>query len=876
MVKIVSILIFLSLAISLSFMLQHDTKNAEVLPYFDVSLALDERVSDLLSRMTLEEKVSQLSETAVEIPRLSVPAYNWWNEALHGVARAGKATVFPQAIGMAAMFDEALMHSIATVISDEGRAKHHYYARHDVRARYTGLTFWSPNINIFRDPRWGRGQETYGEDPYLTGRLAVNFIRGLQGDHPSYLKTAATAKHFAVHSGPEKSRHSDDYQSSVKDLYETYLPAFKAAVVDAEVESVMCAYNRVDGTPACGSDALLGDILRGQYQFKGHVMSDCGALEDFHNEVGHKVAETVEQAAAWALQAGTDLNCGFKSRRVFPHLKHTLEMGLIKESDIDTALTRLFKTRFKLGMFDPIDLVPFAKTPMTVVGSQKHLALSQQAAEQSLVLLKNDGVLPLAQGTKVALIGPNVNNIDVLLGNYHGSPIRPITPLQGVLDVVGQDRVSYSPGSSIVGSIYGHYKAIGKEHFFHVNSEGGLEPGLEASYFAAKSGVDVPALKVIPEFTRIDKNIDFYWQRSPLDDAVHGEFGVEWSGILVPNVTGIYQFQTEAIVSIADEEITETVELIAGQRYQIKVTRSFLTKSWGNQIEPSVILSWVNTSENLTEQALTAAGKADVIIFMGGISPKIEGEEMEVVLEGFDGGDRTHLRLPQAQALLLKALKALNKPIVVVNFSGGAVALNWAHANTNAIIQSFYPGEATGVALAKLIWGGYSPSGRLPITFYQSLEGMPDFNDYSMKNRTYKYFEGEVLYPFGHGLSYTSFLYSELSVAPTLEQGQDLKFSIELNNTGAVDSGQVTQVYASLLDAPVRVPIRELKAFKRSFVKAGAKTTLAFSIKAADLKYVGEDGLTKNYSGRLRLSVGAGQESQQGQAHVLTALLDVL
>lgn len=829
---------------------------AEQPAYLDTNLPLDARVDDLVSRMTISEKISQLYNEAPAIERLGVPEYNWWNEALHGVARAGKATVFPQAIGMAATFDKALMHETATAISDEARAKHHHFTDNDVVFKYTGLTFWSPNINIFRDPRWGRGQETYGEDPYLTGTLAVEFIRGMQGDHEKYLKTAAMAKHYAVHSGPEKSRHSDDYHASPKDLWETYLPAFDMAVNRAGVESIMCAYNRVNGDPACGSEMLLKDILRGKWGFDGHVVSDCGALADFYDPAAHGLVLAPAEAAAWALKAGTDLNCGTDRLSTFANLHFALQRGMVTEDDIDTAVKRLFKTRFKLGMFDPPGQVPYTEIPMSVVGSDKHLELARRMSEQSLVLLKNDGVLPLKKGTRVAVIGPNATNPAVLVGNYNGDPIEPVTPLAGIRAHAGADNVDYAPGSPLIADIYGHYEAVPPARFFHRGENDELKPGLLGAYYDI--GED-GTMKAEPEFVRTDENIDFYWRKSPVNDTVWDEFGIVWTGVLVPEETGTYRFQSRAEIMLDNQKVEEPVLLEEGRQYVFAAKTTFLRDWWGQPLEPAVQVAWVHTSRDLVEEAVAAAGRADVIVFTGGISPELEGEEMDVALEGFDHGDRTHLELPEAQAALLKRLKALGKPVVLVNFSGSAMALNWEDRNVNAIVQAFYPGEAAGTALARLLWGEVSPSGRLPVTFYRGVDDLPGFKDYGMDNRTYKYYEGDPLYPFGHGLSYSDFTYSNLQAPERSSHGADLQLQVTLKNNGPLDAAEVTQVYLSRPEAPVTVPKHELVGYTRTELAKGEEKQLRFTIGYDQLLYIDDEGKRQLYLGPVKISVGGGQ-----------------
>lgn len=838
--------------------------------YLNPDLALPVRVNDLVSRMTRDEKIAQMYNDAPAIERLGVPSYDYWNEALHGVARAGYATVFPQAIGMAAMWDRQLLHNIASAISDEGRAKYNFFQSNDVRYRYTGLTFWSPNINLFRDPRWGRGQETYGEDPYLTGELGVEFIRGLQGDDPTYLKAAATAKHFAVHSGPEISRHSDNYDVSKKDLFETYLPAFKKAVVDANVEAVMCAYNAVDGVPACGSKMLLQDVLRGQFRFNGHVMSDCGAIADFYVPGAHNAAPSPAVAAAWAVRTGTDLNCGTGRFSTFANLNFALQKGLITDAEIDRAVARLFTTRFKLGMFDPKERVPYSTIPMSVVASVEHRLLSEKASEQSLVLLKNDGILPLSKNLRVAVIGPNADNQDVLVGNYNGIPTHPVTPLQGIKDYLGEQQVAYAPGSAIIDDIYGHASVLDESVLFHRTSAGALEKGLVGRYYAITPAPitdytqlhPAPSLAATPSLTRTDKRLDFYFERSPVDNTVLGNFGVVWEGVLKPLSSGQYRFSSDASIYIDGRPTDGLVSLEAGHTYPIKINKLFVDDTLSNTssiMRAPFAVRWLNTSVDLLAQSLAVAKKADVVLVMAGISPRIEGEEMPVKLAGFNYGDRTSLQLPDVQQQLIKALHKLNKPVVLVNFSGSAVALNWEHEHLNAIIQAFYPGEATGTALAKTLWGDVNPSGRLPVTFYHNLDGLGAFDDYNMANRTYRYFDGDVLYPFGYGLSYSDFTYHNLQVPASIKRGEDLNVKVTLTNDSDRDGAEVTQVYVSMPDAPVRVPRVALKGFSRTQLNGGQSTDVAITVPANELIYIDNNGLAQPYTGRLEVSIGAGQ-----------------
>jgi beta-glucosidase len=708
--------IFLSFAIAL-FLLISNTANSQdktLLPYQDTKLSIDERVNDLVSRLTLHEKVSQLFNDAAPVERLGIPAYNWWNECLHGVARAGKATVFPQAIGLSATFDQDLMFRVGSAISDEARAKHNYFMANNVTSIYTGLTFWTPNINIFRDPRWGRGQETYGEDPYLTGTMAVNFIKGLQGNDPKYLKTVATAKHYAVHSGPEFTRHTDNIFVNDRDLYDTYLPAFKAVIRDANVQSVMCAYNRFRDKPCCGNDILLSTILRNKYGFNGYVVSDCGAISDFFTPNAHHVVNTSSQAWGWSLSSGTDINCEVGRTFLVSNLDSAIRVGIINESDINISVKRLFKARFMLGMFDPKDQVAYSKIPFSVVGSEKNLQLSLEAAEKSLVLLKNEGILPLKNVKKIALIGPNANNFAILIGNYNGEPMRPTTPLKALRDKLGTQNVLYTPGCPIVPGVYTDLQIIDASNFFHLEN-GKMAKGLKAEYFANTS------FQGEPKLVRIDPNIDFYWVKSPVSNLIEEQFSVRWTGILVPGKSGTYQFGGKVRLKINNSPVDPAgVALEKGKKYEIIAELRIASSPYTNSIEPKATLTWTETSRDYRKEALDAAAKADVIVFCGGISAELEGEEMPLVIDGFSHGDRTHINLPKIQEDLLKELKKTGKPIVYVNFSGSAIAMNWENENLPAIIQAFYPGEAAGTALTRLLFGEFNPSGRLPVTFYKS------------------------------------------------------------------------------------------------------------------------------------------------------------
>ncbi len=668
--------------------------------WYDSNLGVHERVDALVGPMTLREKIAQMLHDAPPIPRLGVPDYNWWNECLHGVGRAGRATVFPQSIGMAATFNVPLTGKVASAISDEARAKHHQALKQGYRGVYFGLTYWTPNINIFRDPRWGRGQETYGECPFLTARMGVAFVKGLQGNDPKYLKLVATPKHYAVHSGPEPLRHTFNTEVSQRDLRETYLPAFEATVKEAGAWSVMGAYNRTNGEPCCGSKTLLQDILRDEWGFPGYVVSDCWAIKDFH--VNHKVVNTAEESAAMAVKNGCDLNCG----DMYPHLLGAVKQGLITEAEIDVSVKRLFEARIRLGMFDPESKVPWAKLKPDVVNCEVHQNLALKAARESIVLLKNEKrVLPLSKAIKaMAVVGPNATRHDVLWGNYNGFSSHFSTLLEGV---------------------------IGK-----------VSAGTQVNYCS-------------------------------------GAIDAEISGVL---------------------------------------------------------------------------GNAEVIVACMGVTPEMEGEESGDVgvpdAEG--GGDRVRIGLPERQLSLLEKLHATGKPVILVLTGGSPIELNWAKKHCAAILMVWYPGEAGGDAMADVIFGDYNPAGRLPLTFIKSLADIPEFTDYRMKGRTYRFMKKKSLYSFGYGLSYTIFAYLKLKV-------DGLKISVEVKNSGQHDGDEVVQVYVSNNPAKVPTPLKQLVAFKRIHVKVGKSKTVMFNLKRKQLAAYDAKGNPFVALGEYSISVGGGQ-----------------
>ncbi len=843
---------------------------ASLPPYKNPALSVEERVIDLVSRMTLEEKVSQLLNGAAAIERLDVPEYDWWNECLHGVARAGLATVFPQAIGLAATWDTELMHRAATAISDEARAKHHEFLRRGKRGIYQGLTFWSPNINIFRDPRWGRGMETYGEDPYLTGKMGVSFVRGLQGDDPKYLKVVSTPKHYAVHSGPEPDRHAFDAKTDERDLRETYLPHFKACIEEAKAFSVMCAYNRYEGEACCGSNRLLTKILREEWGFEGYVVSDCDAIRDIWE--GHKVVQTSPEAAALGIKSGCDLNCGVE----YKSLLEAAKTGLITEQEIDVSVKRLFRARFRLGMFDPQDMVPYAKIPYSVVDSNKHKELALEAARKSIVLLKNENnMLPLKKdlGT-IAVIGPNADDLEVLLGNYNGTPSHPITPLKGIRQKVSQKtKVLYSLGCEWAENLP-HFEVVPSSALF-ITEEGKRRNGLKGDYFKNRD------FKGEPAFSRIDREVNFnWWDRAPAKDFDDDNFGVRWTGELVPPVTGKYALGAEGLngfrLYLEDELLVkfssrhqpektyQSLELEAGKPYKIKV--EFFERIG----EAHIKLLWSVPGRDYEKEAVDAAKQAEAVIMFMGLSPRLEGEEMEVKVEGFKGGDRLTLDLPAIQERLLKTIHALGKPIVLVLLNGSALAVNWANENIPAIIEAWYPGQAAGAAIADVIFGDYNPGGRLPITFYKSVDQLPSFIDYAMKGRTYRYFEGEPLYPFGFGLSYTLFKYSNLSAPKIVQAREDVIISVDVENAGKMAGEEVVELYLTDVEASAPVPIRALKAFERISLRPGEKKTVRFTLAPEQLSLIDNNFKRVIEPGVFEVAVGGKQPGFKGSADART------
>ncbi|MFZ5519004.1 MAG: glycoside hydrolase family 3 C-terminal domain-containing protein [Candidatus Zhuqueibacterota bacterium] len=847
--------------------------------YKNTSLSLERRVDDLISRMTLEEKVSQMKYNAPAIDRLEIPEYNWWSECLHGVARAGIATVFPQSIGLAATWNTDLMLQVATVTSTEARAKYHEFVRNNERGIYQGLTFWSPNVNIFRDPRWGRGQETYGEDPFLTARMGVAFVKGLQGDDPRYLKLVATPKHYAVHSGPEPDRHTFNAVTSEQDLHETYLPAFKATVVEAKAFSVMGAYNRYMGESCCASDKLLQKILRDEWGFDGYVVSDCGAIYDIYAR--HNIVKTPQEAVALAVKRGCELNCGNE----YPHLVEAVQQGLISEKDIDVAVKRLFTARFRLGMFDPDDMVPYARIPYEKNDCPEHSQLALKAAQESIVLLKNDdNILPLRKDIKsIAVIGPNAKEVEVMSGNYNGTPSHPVTALDGIkAKVSSATKVGFAKGCELVYPATVPLRTIPASA---LKPPKGYESqkGLRGEYFNNRN------LEGQPDTIKYDQALDYVWREDPPAPGINKDnYSVRWTGVLIPPVSGEYTIGVtgdDGIRLYIDETllfedwtdhapttIKKDITLKKGQRYSIKIEYyenaggATIKLGW---IKPNDLKDYYKALDDDFQAAVKLAAQSDVVVFVGGISPRLEGEEMNVDAKGFSGGDRTDINLPDFQERLLQALHQTGQPVVLVLMNGSALAVNWADKNIPAIVEAWYPGQAGGTAIADVLFGDYNPAGRLPVTFYKSVDQLPPFDDYNMANRTYRYFTGSPLYSFGFGLSYTTFHYSELKLsAETIERDEQFTISVDVENSGEIAGDEVVQLYVTDKECSMPTPLKSLKGFQRLYLKPGEKKKVTFTLDAEQLACYDERQGWMVEPGEFEIMVGG--NSNTGKKAIIT------
>jgi len=834
-------------------------------PYFDPSLPLEKRVDDLVSRMTLPEKVSQMQDHAAAIPRLGVPRYDWWNEGLHGVAFGGYATNFPQVIGMAATWDPGLVHEMAETISTEARAKYQEAVREDHHEMFFGLTFWAPNVNIFRDPRWGRGQETYGEDPFLTARMAVAFVSGMQGDDPKHLKVVSTPKHFAVHSGPEPLRHTFDVKVSPHDLEDTYLPAFRAAVTEAHAQSVMCAYNAVDGSPACASAMLLQQHLRDAWGFDGYVVSDCAAVADV--ATGHKFAPDFAHASAAAVKAGTDLECQYREGAAFPALSDSVKQGLVTEADLDRAVKRLFTARFRLGMFDPPESYAYGRIPVSEVSSAEHRKLALRAAREAIVLLKNDRrFLPLSATTPtIAVVGPDAELVQSLQGNYNGTPPDPVSPLAGIERRFRAAKVVYAQGSSLAAGL-----AVPVAHTALRTADG--REGLTGEYFGSSDFSGKPVA------VRVDRTVNFNWDKAiPVSGLQRNNFSVRWTGSLVPPGPGDYKLGARVAFCYACESHEQFRLYVDGRQVadaaakgEAEASLHFAdTRPHAVRLEyrhataaAGIDLVWQPPAAELVREAVAAATRADVVVAFVGLSPQLEGEEMPVELEGFKGGDRTDIRLPKVQRDLLQALKGTGKPMVLVLMSGSALAVPDEHAYANAVLEAWYPGEEGGTAIAETLAGDNNPAGRLPLTFYASVDQLPPFEEYSMANRTYRYFAGKPLYGFGYGLSYAEFQYGNLTVSSLpVKAGDPVSVEVDVKNAGRRPGDEVVEVYLTQPKA-AQTPLRTLAGFRRVHVEPGATEHVAVTIDPRTLGQVDERGERVVLPGTYGFAVGGAQPAE--------------
>jgi beta-glucosidase len=837
------------------------TGKAQNYPFQDYNLTFEERVTDLVDRLTLEEKVSQMLNSSPAIERLGIPAYDWWNETLHGVARTPfKVTVYPQAIAMAATFDKNSLFTMADYSALEGRAIYNKaVATGRTNERYLGLTYWTPNINIFRDPRWGRGQETYGEDPYLTAMLGDAFVRGLQGDDPKYIKAAACAKHYAVHSGPEPLRHVFDVDVTPYDLWDTYLPAFQKLVTESDVVGVMCAYNAFRTQPCCASDILMNDILRNQWGFDGYVTSDCWAIDDFFKN--HKTHPDAASASADAVFHGTDIDCGTDAYKA---LVDAVKQGKITEAQIDVSVKRLFMVRFQLGMFDPVSMVKYAQTPDSVLESKEHAAHALKMAQQSIVLLKNEKqTLPLSKTLKkIVVLGPNADNDISILGNYNGYPTKLTTVLQGIKEKVGATtEVIFDKGINFTNNNLLVYKDVSKNFSF----EG--KQGFKAEYF------DNKGLKGTP-VTLQEPKLDIMWQEG---QAVTGS-------IRANNFSARY---TTDFKAETDETITFELEgddgyrlLINGETvvdawsrnrwgaktYELAVkkgsTYRLTIEYWQGEGKANIRLSAGNFVKTDYTALANRYKDADAFVFVGGISPQLEGEEMPVNDPGFDGGDRTSILLPAVQTELMKALHTTGKPVVFVMMTGSAIATPWESANLPAVVNAWYGGQSAGTAVADVLFGDYNPSGRLPVTFYKGDGDLAAFNDYNMDNRTYRYFKGTPLYGFGYGLSYTTFKYDKIDIPSKVSKGKDVKVSVTITNTGKFVGEEVAQLYIINKNTGIKTSLKALKGFERISLKPGESRVVTFALTPQDLSYVTQEGKLQQFTGKVEIAVGGHQPGE--------------
>jgi len=828
------------------------------LPYLNPKLSPEERAADLIHRMTLDEKASQLVNQARAIPRLKVPAYDWWSEALHGVVADG-TTEFPEPIGLAATFDTPRIHEMATAIGTEGRIVHAQALQDGNSGFFRGLDFWAPNVNIFRDPRWGRGQETYGEDPFLSGRMAVAFVTGMQGDDPHYFRVISTPKHFAVHSGPEPTRHFTDVDVSKHDELDTYLPAFRAAIVEGRAGSIMCAYNAINGQPACANEFLLQETLREAWHFQGYVVSDCEAVRNIFRD--HHYRPTQPQASAISLQRGMDNECIDGPGKVtddhdYKPYVEAVQQGYLPESAVDAALVRLFTARIRLGMFDPPEMVPYRKIEKSELDSADHRALARRMANEAMVLLKNDGVLPLKSARNIVVVGPLADQTAVLLGNYNGTPTHTVSVLEGMKAEFPNAKITYVPGTQFLS-----YQGDSVPASAVTTPDG--KPGLKADYSSRTSFEAKPT----PLASRVESGVKLTDASLPDEAKATKALAVQWTGFLHAGTTGDYLLGIKADgfarVSLDDKPVAQgwgsdthmgQVHLEKGHAAKLEVNYSRFGEG---KHEAQLIWAPVNNAPD--PAAVSAAKNADVVVAVVGITSRLEGEEMPVDQPGFSGGDRTSLDMPKPEEDLIQAVAASGKPLVVVLMNGSALGVNWEKAHANAVLESWYSGEEGGAAIAETLSGKNNPAGLLPVTFYKDVHQLPHFEDYSMKGRTYRYFEGEPLWPFGYGLSYTTFGYANLSLPNTpFSAGDPLDASVTVTNTGKLAGDEVVQLYLKFPDVP-GAPIRALRGFQRVHLEPGASQKVEFHLTPRDLNMVTEAGDIIVPQGKYTLSVGGGQ-----------------
>ena len=822
--------------LTLSALLLGLTVSAQMLPYQNPALSNEERARDLVSRMTLEEKVSQMQNGAAPIDRLGIPFYDWWSEALHGIARAGLATVFPQTIGMASSFDEQLIEQVFTATSDEARAKYIQFIKEGSRKRYQGLSVWSPNINIFRDPRWGRGQETYGEDPYLTTQLGLAVVRGLQGDpNAKFNKLHACAKHYAVHSGPEWNRHSFDAKNiSKRDLRETYLPAFEALVREGNVKEVMGAYNRFEGDPCNASNYLLEEILRKEWGYKGIVVSDCGAIRDFYMKGHHETHADAAEASAAAVKAGCDLECGSS----YAALVEAVKRGLITEKEIDRAVERLMVAKFEMGLFEKVD--PYSHIPYSVVDCAEHRALAKEMAIKSFVLLQNrDDLLPLDKAKKVAIVGPNADNEEMQWANYNGIPSYTITLKEGLEALLPKTQVIYE-------QLCGHTDVGTYQTLFNECSYGG-KPGFKATYWNNLDFEGAPA--ATNQVTR-PMSFDTGGNTVFAPGVNLSAFTARYEATFKPENTGraVFRISSNETVRIyvdgkllADKTNVKNTATVCEFDYELGATYDIKIEFGGYRRRTDAYLN-LDMAEAVPQDIpafLKRVKDVDVVIFAGGISPRLEGEEMAVTAPGFRGGDRDDIELPAIQRETIAALKEAGKKVVLVNFSGSALALEPETENCDAILQAWYPGQEGGSALAEVLYGDAEPSGKLPITFYRNVKQLPDFEDYNMEGKTYRYFEGDPLFRFGYGLTYTEFYHGKPRADRStlkIEGNKPIYITAPVGNIGTRPGTEIVQLYIQR-PSDKEGPIQTLRAYRRVELQPGESKMVVFALDAKDFAW---------------------------------------